>query len=121
MSKYGMSLCVLGMAEEFRSAGVGVNALWPRTVIATAALRMLGGVADPKNCRKPAILADAAHQILTSAASETTGNFFIDDDVLREAGVDDFDGYAVEPGEPLLPDFFLEEAKAMYRQRPDSG
>ncbi len=117
MAKYGMSLCVLGMAEEFRSRGVAVNALWPRTVIATAALRMLPGMADPKHCRKPAILADAAHAILTSDARDTTGNFFVDEEVLRQAGVSDFEPYAVEPGQTLLPDFFLEEAKALYRER----
>ena len=107
MSKYGMSMCVLGMAEEFRADGIAVNALWPRTVIATAALAMLGGMVNPENCRKPEIMADAAHAILTHPARETTGNFFIDDDVLRDAGVTDFDQYAVAPGKPLAPDLFL--------------
>lgn len=107
ISKYGMSLSVLGMAEEFRDAGIAVNALWPRTVIATAALAMLGGLVKPENCRKPEIMADAAHAILTRPARETTGNFFIDDDVLRDAGVEDFDQYAIEPGKPLAPDLFL--------------
>ena len=120
MAKYGMSLCVLGMAEEFRDRGIAVNALWPRTVIATAALRMLGGAADPKNCRHPAILADAAHQVLCSDASQTSGNFFIDEEVLRQAGVTDFDAYAVDPREALLPDFFLEEAKALYSRPKDA-
>ncbi len=107
MAKYGMSLCVLGMAEEFRSDGIAVNALWPRTVIATAALAMLGDAVDPENCRKPAIVADAAHWILTQPARKTTGNFFIDEEALERAGVTDLDQYAVKPGEELLPDLFL--------------
>jgi citronellol/citronellal dehydrogenase len=122
MAKYGMSLCVLGMAEEFRDRGIAVNGLWPRTVIATAALRMLPGGADPKRCRKPEILADAAHAILTADARETSGRFFIDEDVLRGIGVEDFEPYAVEPGQPLLPDFFLAEARELYRRSlPGSG
>ena len=108
MAKYGMSLCVLGMAEEFRSDGVGVNALWPRTVIATAALMMIPGAREQiDRTRQPTIMADAAHAILTRDARTTTGNFFLDDEVLREAGVTDFDRYAVKPGMPLLPDLFL--------------
>jgi citronellol/citronellal dehydrogenase len=108
MAKYGMSLCVLGMAEEFRGDGIGVNALWPRTVIATAALMMIPGAREQiERTRQPAIMADAAHAILTRDARTTTGNFFLDDDVLREAGVTDFDRYAVKPGMPLLPDLFL--------------
>jgi citronellol/citronellal dehydrogenase len=107
MAKYGMSLCVLGHAEEFRDRGIAVNALWPKTVIATAALNMLGGVVDPKNCRSPAIMADAAQAILAAPPSQRTGQFLIDEDVLREAGVTDFEGYAVEPGQPLAPDLFL--------------
>ena len=107
MSKYGMSMCVLGMAAEFRDAGIGVNALWPRTVIATAALAMLGGMVNPGNCRTPEIMADAAHAILVRPARETTGNFFIDEAVLQESGVTDFDQYAVERGMPLAPDLFL--------------
>jgi citronellol/citronellal dehydrogenase len=114
MAKYGMSLCVLGMAEEFRERGIAVNALWPRTVIATAALAMLGGAAEPRNCRRPSIVADAAHHVLCSDAALTSGNFFIDEEVLRKAGVTDFDAYAVAPGEPLLPDLFLEEAKGLH-------
>ncbi len=114
MAKYGMSLCVLGMAEEFKQQGVAVNALWPRTVIATAALKMLGPMADPAKCRKPEILADAAHAILTTTARQRTGQFLIDDEVLREAGVENLDHYAVEPGQPLLPDLFLPEAAAFY-------
>ena len=107
MAKYGMSQCVLGMAEEFKGDGIGVNALWPRTVIATAALAMLGGAVNPENCRKPEIMADAAHWILTQNATETSGNFFIDDEVLEKAGVRDLDQYAVKPGAKLLPDLFV--------------
>ena len=107
MSKYGMSLCVLGMAEEFRKAGIAVNALWPRTVIATAALAMLGGAVPPENCRKPEIMADAAHAILTRDSRSATGNFFIDEEVLAQEGVTDFEKYAVEPGKPLMTDLFL--------------
>jgi citronellol/citronellal dehydrogenase len=107
MSKYGMSLCVLGMAEEFRGDGVAVNALWPRTVIITSALAMFGMPIPPENCRKPEIMADAAHAILTRDSRTTTGNFFIDDEVLAAAGVTDLDRYAVKPGAPLLPDLFL--------------
>ncbi|MFC7332383.1 SDR family oxidoreductase [Rhodocista pekingensis] len=108
MAKYGMSMCVLGMAEEFRSRGVAVNALWPRTGIATAAMRMLGGGEVPPGCRDVAIMADAAHLILTSDSRATTGNFFIDEDVLRAAGVTDFGPYAIDPSQPLFPDLFLD-------------
>ena len=108
MAKYGMSMCVLGMAEEFRGAGVAVNALWPRTVIATAAIAMIPGASGQvAQMRKPEIVADAAHAVLTRDARATTGNFFLDEDVLREAGVTDFAGYAVQPGAPLMPDLFL--------------
>jgi citronellol/citronellal dehydrogenase len=108
MAKYGMSLCVLGMAEEFRKDGIAVNALWPRTVIATAALAMIPGAREQLDrTRQPSIMADAAHAILTRDARTTTGNFFLDDEVLREAGVADFSRYAVKPGMPLLPDLFL--------------
>ena len=108
MAKYGMSMCVLGMAGEFRSDGIAVNALWPRTVIATAALAMIPGAREQLDrTRKPSIMADAAHVILTRNARTTTGNFFIDDEVLRGAGIADFDRYAVKPGMPLLPDLFL--------------
>ena len=110
MAKYGMSLCVLGMAEEFKADGIAVNALWPRTVILTAALAMLGGLTPPENCRKPEIMADAAHVILTRDSRGHTGNFYIDDEVLRQAGVTDFEKYAVAPGKPLLPDLFLDPA-----------
>ena len=107
MSKYGMSMCVLGMAEEFRDDGIAVNALWPKTVIATAALAMLGGIVKPENCRKPEIMADAARAVLMRNAREATGNFYIDEAVLREEGVENFDDYAVQPGQPLAPDLFL--------------
>jgi len=107
IAKYGMSLCVLGMAEEFRSAGVAVNALWPRTIIATAALQMIPGV-DVGRGRKPEILADAAHWILTQPSRELTGNFFIDEDVLARAGVTDLAAYAVDPTKPLSKDIFLD-------------
>lgn len=107
MAKYGMSLCVLGMAEELKPEGIAVNALWPRTAIDTAALAMLGGFIQPRQTRKPEILADAAHWILTRPARETTGNFFIDDEVLARAGVTDLARYAVEPGQPLIADFFV--------------
>jgi citronellol/citronellal dehydrogenase len=108
MAKYGMSMCVLGMAEELRAAGIGVNALWPRTVIATAALNLIP-MADPKRGRKPEIMADAAHAVLTRDARSCTGNFFIDDEVLAQAGVKDLDQYAVTPGnKDFLPDFFVD-------------
>ncbi len=107
MAKYGMSMCVLGHAEEFRPYGIAVNALWPRTVIQTAALQMIPGV-KPEHCRSVDIMADAAYAILTSDAATTTGNFFIDDEVLKKAGVTDFGKYSVVPGsKQLLPDLFL--------------
>ena len=107
IAKYGMSLCVLGMAEEFRGQGIAVNALWPRTVIHTAALAMIPGV-DPGLCRTPEILADAAHAIFQRDARTTTGNFFVDDEVLAAEGVKDLDKYAVVPGtKEFLPDFFI--------------
>ncbi|HLI11126.1 MAG TPA: NAD(P)-dependent oxidoreductase [Alphaproteobacteria bacterium] len=107
MAKYGMSMCVLGMAEELRSDGIAVNALWPRTIIATAALQVIPGV-DPRKGRKPEIIADAAHAILCRDSRRCTGNFFIDEEVLREEGITDLAAYAVEPGQPLLPDLFLD-------------
>lgn len=106
MAKYGMSMCVLGMAEEFKGK-VGVNALWPRTVIATAALQLIPGT-DTDHCRKPEIMADAAHAILVRDGKTCTGNFFIDEEVLRAEGVTDFEKYAVKPGKELLPDLFLD-------------
>lgn len=108
ISKYGMSMVVLGMAEEFRAQGVAVNALWPKTTIATAAVKMLGGEPLLKASRYPAIVADAAYYILTKDSQSCTGNFFVDEEVLREEGVKDFSGYAVTPQGPLIPDFFLD-------------
>ncbi|TVQ87094.1 MAG: NAD(P)-dependent oxidoreductase [Deltaproteobacteria bacterium] len=106
MAKYGMSMCVLGMAAEFQGR-VAVNALWPRTVIATAAVRnLLGGESMIQASRKPEIMGDAAWHILTQPVT-TTGNFFIDDEVLANAGITDLDPYAVSPGTPLMPDFFI--------------
>jgi citronellol/citronellal dehydrogenase len=108
MAKYGMSLCVLGMAAEWAEAGVAVNALWPRTAIATSAVRnLLGGEESLRGCRRPEIMADAAHVLLTRSSREGTGRFCIDDEVLASAGVKDLSGYAVDPSAPLLPDFFL--------------
>jgi citronellol/citronellal dehydrogenase len=108
MAKYGMSMCVLGMADEFRRDGIAVNALWPRTVILTAALAMIPGV-DPKLCRKPEIMADAAHAVFGRDARQHTGNFYIDEQVLAAEGVTDLDQYAVVPGNrQFLPDLFLD-------------
>jgi citronellol/citronellal dehydrogenase len=108
MAKYGMSMCTLGHAREFRKLGIAVNSLWPRTAIATAALQMIPGV-DTNKCRTPEILSDAAHLILTSDAATTSGNFFIDDTLLGEHGVTDFDRYSVVPGTTdFIPDFFVD-------------
>ena len=108
MAKYGMSMCVLGMSEEFRKTGIAVNALWPRTAIDTAALQMIPGI-DTAACRTPEILADAAYVILNRASKETTGNFFVDDEVLASVGVTDLEGYSVVPGtKDFLLDFFLD-------------
>jgi citronellol/citronellal dehydrogenase len=108
MAKYGMSMCVLGMAEEFRAAGIGVNALWPRTIIATAALQVIPG-AEAERGRTPEIVADAAWHILTRDHGSTTGNFFIDDEVLAAAGVTDLSQYAVSPGKALRADLFVDD------------
>jgi citronellol/citronellal dehydrogenase len=109
MAKYGMSFCVLGMAEEFRAAGIAFNALWPRTGIDTAAIGYIAGAEMQRRCRKPEIMADAAHAILTRDARACSGNFFIDDEVLREEGVTDFAVYRHEgvAEDALMPDFFL--------------
>ncbi|MEI7722510.1 MAG: NAD(P)-dependent oxidoreductase [Actinomycetota bacterium] len=108
MAKYGMSMCVLGMSEEFRKTGIAVNALWPRTAIDTAALQMIPGI-DTAACRTPEILADAAYVILNRVSKETTGNFFVDDEVLASVGITDLDGYSVVPGtKDFLLDFFLD-------------
>ncbi|MCG8556607.1 MAG: NAD(P)-dependent oxidoreductase [Proteobacteria bacterium] len=108
MTKYGMSMCVLGMAEEFRHRGVAVNALWPKTAIATAAIKnLLGGEAAMARCRKPSIVADAARVILCRDSRSYSGNFVLDEDVLREAGVRDFAHYAMDPGSALQTDLFV--------------
>jgi citronellol/citronellal dehydrogenase len=108
LSKMGMSLCMLGLAEETRAQGIGVNALWPRTVIATSAVRnLLGGEDTLRGCRTVDIVADAAHAILTRPARDTTGSFFIDDEVLAAEGITDLSRYAGTPGEALFPDLFL--------------
>jgi citronellol/citronellal dehydrogenase len=108
MAKYGMSMCTLGQAAEFKRYGIAVNSLWPRTAIATAALQAIPGV-DVNKCRKPEILADAAHLILTADAKTFSGNFFIDDTLLAEHGVTDLDRYAMVPGtRDFIPDFFVD-------------
>lgn len=108
MAKYGMSMCVLGMAEEFKRDGIGVNALWPRTVIDTAALQMIPGI-DALAGRTPQILADAAHIIFNRDAKECTGNFFVDDLLLASEGITDLEKYSVTPGtKDFLLDFFLD-------------
>lgn len=108
MSKYGMSMCVLGMSGEFKDRGIAVNAIWPRTAIATSAVGMLGGDQMMNASRKPEIMADAAYWILTQDSKRCTGNFFIDDEVVTKAGVTDLDQYAYAPGHDLAPDFFLD-------------
>ena len=108
MAKYGMSMCVLGMSEEFRRDEIAVNALWPRTAIDTAALQMIPGI-ETAACRKPEILADAAYEILNRPSKDCTGNFFVDDEVLASIGIMDLDKYAVVPGTTdFLLDFFLD-------------
>jgi citronellol/citronellal dehydrogenase len=110
MAKYGMSMCVLGMAEEFRDQGVAFNALWPRTGIATAAIEFaLAGEEGMRHCRTPDIIADAAYAIFNKPARECTGNFFIDDVLLYAEGERNFDKYRVDPTKPLMPDFFVPE------------
>ncbi|XP_029649957.1 hydroxysteroid dehydrogenase-like protein 2 [Octopus sinensis] len=109
MAKYGMSMCVLGMSGELQSHGIAVNALWPRTAIYTAAMKMLGGGDDiAKSCRKPEIMADAAYVILNKDSKTFTGHFCIDDTILKEAGVTDLEQYSCVPGSTFLPDFFLD-------------
>jgi len=108
MAKYGMSMCTLGHAEEFKRIGIAVNSLWPRTAIATAALQMIPGV-DPNMCRKPEILSDAAWFILTDPAPSPSGNFYVDDELLAAHGITDLEPYSVVPGtKNFLPDFFLD-------------
>jgi citronellol/citronellal dehydrogenase len=110
IAKYGMSLCVLGFAGEFRSRGIAVNALWPRTTIATAAIKnLLGGDAIMRASRTPEILADAAYLIFQKSSREFSGNFLIDDTFLVSEGITDLDRYRVDPGVALQPDFFVPE------------
>lgn len=108
MAKYGMSMTVLGLAAEFADQGVAVNALWPKTVIFTAALAMLGEMVSSENCRTPEIMADAACAILHRDSRQCSGHFYIDEEVLAEEGVTDFSPYAVAPGKPLFPDLFID-------------
>jgi citronellol/citronellal dehydrogenase len=108
MAKYGMSMCVLGLAEELKRDGIGVNALWPRTAIDTAALAMIPGV-ESEYCRKPEIYSDSAYIVLNRPGKECTGNFFIDDEVLASEGITDLDKYSVVPGtKEFIPDLFID-------------
>lgn len=108
MAKYGMSLAVIGIAAEYAEQQIAVNALWPKTVINTAALAMLGGIVKPENCRSPDIMADAAWFLLTRDSGHAGGRFFIDEEVLVEEGITDFEPYSVVAGAPLYPDLFLD-------------
>jgi len=110
IAKFGMSMCVLGMAEELRERRIAVNALWPRTVIDTAALNLLGGDELARHARKPDVVADAARLILLRDSRSCTGNFFVDDEVLRAEGVADLSRYAAVPGNELVTDFFVDPA-----------
>ncbi|MGB6984550.1 MAG: NAD(P)-dependent oxidoreductase [Candidatus Aquilonibacter sp.] len=111
MAKFGMSMCTLGMSAELADAGIAVNSLWPLTTIDTAAVRnVLGGDGLAKVSRTPEIVADAAIAILKRPSRECSGNFFIDEEVLRAEGVTDFSHYAITPGGPLMPDFFVPDA-----------
>ncbi|KAA0190761.1 hypothetical protein HAZT_HAZT005092 [Hyalella azteca] len=121
MAKYGMSMCVLAMAEEFKDKGVAVNALWPRTAIHTAAMEMLGGEGIAAKCRKPDIMADAGYALLTRDSKTFTGNFCIDDVILKEEGITNFDSYAYDPKEELMPDFFLDEFDEVVTQSVIQG
>ena len=107
MAKYGMSMCVLGMAEELKKSKIAVNALWPKTAIATAAIKMLMGEAGVGGSRKPSIVADTAHWILTQSSTDVSGHFFIDEDIVVKEKLGNLDSYAVDPSKKLLPDFFL--------------
>lgn len=109
MAKYGMSLVVLGLAGELKNQNIAVNALWPRTTIATAAIANNFGMDAMKQCRTPEIMADATHVILTQTSSETTGQFFIDDTLLAKHGVNNFDKYRLDSTKDLIPDFFVPE------------
>ena len=108
MAKFGMSMCVLGMSEEYKKYNIAVNALWTKTAINTAALTMLGGFVTPEQCRQPEIVSDAAFVILSKNSKECSGNFFIDEDVLRNEGETDFDKYAVKLGSKLFTDLYLD-------------
>ncbi|XP_047123228.1 hydroxysteroid dehydrogenase-like protein 2 [Hydra vulgaris] len=116
IAKYGMSMCVLGMSEEFKKDGIAVNALWPRTTVATAAVNMLGGDKLMKTSRKPDIMADAAYVILTKHSGSYTGNFAIDDDVLKEVGISDkeLENYSYVPGSKLTLDYFVDGAESFF-------
>jgi len=114
MAKFGMSMCVLGMAEEFKGEGIAFNALWPRTGVATAAIQFaLAGEDGMRACRTPEIMADAAYAIFNRPSRACSGNFFIDDVVLYESGERDFDKYRVDPTRALMPDFFVPESAAL--------
>ncbi|XP_069694280.1 hydroxysteroid dehydrogenase-like protein 2 isoform X2 [Periplaneta americana] len=123
MAKYGMSMCVLGMAEEFREDGIAVNALWPRTAIHTAAIEMLSGKEAGRISRKPEILADAAYGIFLKDSRSFTGNFIVDDEFLQQEGVTDMQQYAVDPTntDPLMADFFLDSAEEVVIGKEKSG
>jgi len=117
IAKFGMSMCVLGMAEEFRGQRIAFNALWPRTGIATAAVEFaLAGAEGMRHCRTPEIMADAAYAVFNKPSADFTGNFLIDDTFLYEEGERDFDRYRVDPTRPLMPDFFVPESS-----RPPPG
>ena len=107
MAKYGMSMCVMGMAAEFKGDGIAVNGLWPRTLIGTAALQVIPGI-DIGASRTPEIMADAAHAVLTRPSRECSGNFFIDDEVLAAEGVTDFDRYRTDPAKEPMQDLFVD-------------
>ncbi len=113
ISKYGMSMCVLGMAEEFRPAGIGVNALWPRTVIDTEALRMIPGV-DRRATRKPQIMADAWHALVRQDPQEVTGQFILDEEILARVGITDLDQYASDPQVPPMADLFVDGPGSLF-------
>ena len=108
IAKYSMSMCVLGMSQEFKSKNIAVNALWPKSVIATAAIAMLGDMVKLENCRKPSIVADSAYEIFTRDSKTCTGNFFIDEEILMEKGINDFSEYAIDSTKPLQIDLFLD-------------
>ncbi|KAI6243380.1 NAD(P)-dependent oxidoreductase [Aphelenchoides fujianensis] len=113
-SKYGMSACVLGMSEEFRRDGIAFNALWPRTLIWTAAMKIVSPDPDTqRRCRKPEIMADAAYLLLQKPSTDYTGNFALDDELLAEAGVNDLDEYAYDPKADLIPDGFIPGGRAL--------